>query len=197
MSRTAQKIFFGRRRRRGRPPDPVWLVATLRNLGLASLIVKLSHKVQLAKPSTLLYSKPHVSFSELASSGRVRPNAEEWSVVGGWLLPWRYRCFLLFVAIPTLCLVSTEGKFGLNTLARLAFCFGSTTPHHDFRFPVTNNKGVLVYMEKVFGQAVQFRASSSLWVRLPACIKRSMTMAFWKSMVTVLRLVLSLEDFFS
>ncbi|KAJ8662045.1 hypothetical protein O0I10_002377 [Lichtheimia ornata] len=54
MSQLAQKIFFGRRRRRGRPPDPVWLVATLRNLGLASLIMKLAPKVQLAKSSTLL-----------------------------------------------------------------------------------------------------------------------------------------------
>ena len=37
MSQLAQKIFFGRRRRRGRPPDLVWLVATLRNLGLATM----------------------------------------------------------------------------------------------------------------------------------------------------------------
>ncbi|KAJ8654330.1 hypothetical protein O0I10_010026 [Lichtheimia ornata] len=51
---TSPKIFFGRRRRRGRPLDPVWLVATLRNLGSASLIVELAPKVQLAKPSTLL-----------------------------------------------------------------------------------------------------------------------------------------------
>ncbi|KAJ8655966.1 hypothetical protein O0I10_008406 [Lichtheimia ornata] len=32
----------------------MFLVATLRNLGLASLIMKLAPKVQLAKPSTLL-----------------------------------------------------------------------------------------------------------------------------------------------
>ncbi|CDH53338.1 predicted protein [Lichtheimia corymbifera JMRC:FSU:9682] len=90
------------------------------------------------------------------------------SVVGGWLLLWRYRCYL-FVAIPALRLVSTgtfraqccsrtrsidmlaciEGKFGFEALARLTLGFGSTTLYTPW-FSVSNNQqqSVFMYMEK-------------------------------------------------
>ncbi|KAJ8654300.1 hypothetical protein O0I10_009995 [Lichtheimia ornata] len=42
-----------------------------------------------------------------------------------------------------------EGKFGFKVLADLAFCFGSTTPHHGFSVSSNQQQQVFVYMEKV------------------------------------------------
>ncbi|KAJ8657865.1 hypothetical protein O0I10_006393 [Lichtheimia ornata] len=79
------------------------------------------------------------------------------SVVGGWLLPWRYRCLVSTGTFRVQCcsrigsidvLYCIEGKFGLKTLTGLAFCFVSATLHHVYRFTAIQQQEVFMHTKK-------------------------------------------------
>ncbi|CDH49398.1 predicted protein [Lichtheimia corymbifera JMRC:FSU:9682] len=115
-----------------------------------------------------------------------------------WWLPWRYHCFLLFIAIPALRLASTEGKFGFKALAPLAFRVSSTTLHHGFQFPVTNNKGSLCICKRFMVRQCSFGhrhllGSTACTFRPVDCSALRDSLLFTLRRLGRLRMILSIE----